>query len=92
MAPKKRKSVKSKSTKAAIIKKKADSSIYTVGDLNKVYKRGVAAYLSSGSRNVSVGAWSMGRVSSFVSGGGARKADIDIHKNRLKNPKKKRKK
>ena len=88
MAPKKRKSAKSKSTKAAIIKKKADNSIYTVGDLNKVYARGVAAYLSSGSRNVSVGAWSMGRVSSFVSGGGARKADIDIHQNRNKNPKK----
>ena len=35
----------------------------------------------------------MGRVSSFVSGdGGARKADIDIHQNRLKNPKKKTKK
>ena len=98
MAPKKRKSVKkSKSagerTKAAIIRKKAANSIYTTGDLNKVYARGVAAYLSSGSRNVTVGAWSMGRVSSFVSGkGGARKADIDIHENRLKNPKKKRKK
>ena len=88
MAPKKRKSAKSKSTKAATIKKKAENSIYTVGDLNKVYARGVAAYLSSGSRNVSVGAWSMGRVSSFISGGGARKAAIDIHQNRKKNPKK----
>tara|TARA_B100000902_G_C26983263_1_gene751337 strand:- start:387 stop:620 length:234 start_codon:yes stop_codon:yes gene_type:complete len=75
------------------LKNKADRSRYTLGDLKKVYERGVAAYLSSGSRNTSVGAWSMGRVSSFVSGdGGARKADIDIHQNRLKNPKKKTKK
>jgi len=70
--------------------KKAKNSIYTVGDLRKVYKRGTAAYISSGSRNVSVGAWSMGRVNSFVSGsGGARKADKDIHDARKKSPKKK---
>ena len=69
---------------------KAKNSIYTVGDLRKVYKRGTAAYISSGSRNVSVGAWSMGRVNSFVSGkGGARKADNDIHAARKKSPKKK---
>jgi hypothetical protein len=98
MPPKKRKSAK-KTTSAktdtltTALKNKADRSRYTVGDLKKVYERGVAAYLSSGSRNTSVGAWSMGRVSSFVSGdGGARKADIDIHQNRLKNPKKKTKK
>jgi len=100
MPPKKRKSAKKapsvkKPTKTdaltTALKKKADRSRYTVGDLKKVYERGVAAYLGSGSRNVSVGTWSMGRVSSFVSGdGGARKADIDIHENRLKNPKKKK--
>ena len=44
--------------------------------------------MSSGSRNVTVGAWSMGRVNSFISGGGARKADIDIHNARKKSPKK----
>ena len=98
MPPKKRKSAKkapNAKTDAltTALKKKADRSRYTVGDLKKVYERGVAAYLGSGSRNVSVGAWSMGRVSSFVSGdGGARKADIDIHQNRLENPKKKTKK
>ena len=101
MPPKKRKNVKKapnakKTSKAdaltTALKNKADRSRYTIGDLRKVYERGVAAYLGSGSRNVSVGAWSMGRVSSFVSGdGGARKADIDIHQNRLKNPKKKKK-
>ena len=37
------------------------------------------AYLSGGSRNVSMAAWAMGRVNSFISGkGGARKADADI--------------
>jgi|TARA_B100000900_G_C20586980_1_gene720007 hypothetical protein len=98
MPPKKRKSAKkTPNAKTDILttalKNKADRSRYTLGDLKKVYERGVAAYLSSGSRNTSVGAWSMGRVSSFVSGdGGARKADIDIHQNRLKNPKKKTKK
>ena len=80
---------KSADTLTATLSAKAKKSIYTVGDLRKVYKRGTAAYISSGSRNVPVGAWSMGRVNSFISGGGARKADIDIHKARKKSPKKK---
>lgn len=50
--------------------------------LNKVYKRGLGAYYSSGSRpKVSAHQWAMGRVKSFVSGkGGARKADKDLLK------------
>ncbi len=50
--------------------------------LNKVYRRGLGAYYSSGSRpKVSAHQWAMGRVKSFVSGkGGARKADADILK------------
>ena len=44
-----------------------------------MYRRGQGAYLSSGSRNVSMDAWARGRVNSFVSGkGGARKADKDL--------------
>ena len=86
--PKKTKRKKSADTLTATLSKKAKKSIYTVGDLRKVYKRGTAAYMSSGSRNVTVGAWSMGRVNSFISGGGARKADIDIHNARKKSPKK----
>ena len=59
--------------------KKAKSSGISLATLKKVYKRGQAAYLSSGSRNVPMAAWAMGRVNSFVSGkGGARKADSDI--------------
>ncbi len=50
--------------------------------LMKVYRRGLGAYYSSGSRpKVSAHQWAMGRVKSFVSGkGGARKADKDILK------------
>ena len=50
--------------------------------LNKVYRRGLGAYYSAGSRpKVSAHQWAMGRVKSFVSGkGGARKADADILK------------
>jgi len=48
--------------------------------LKKVYKRGLGAYYSSGSRpKVSAHQWAMGRVKSFISGkGGARKADSDL--------------
>jgi hypothetical protein len=52
---------------------------FSKSTLDKVYKRGMGAYYSSGSRNVSAHAWAMGRVKSFVSGkGGARKADKDL--------------
>lgn len=52
---------------------------FSKSTLDKVYKRGLGAYYSSGSRRVSASAWAMGRVKSFVSGkGGARKADADL--------------
>ena len=67
-------------TKAAL-RKKADGSRFTYGQLAQVYRRGQGAYLSSGSRNVPMSSWAMGRVNSFISGkGGARKADNDIYK------------
>ena len=76
MAPKR------KPLSAAVIKslkKKAEGTRFTYGQLARVYRRGQGAYLSGGSRNVSMAAWAMGRVNSFVSGkGGARKADADI--------------
>ena len=65
----------------ATLKKKAEGTKFTPSQLEKVYRRGQGAYLSSGSRNVPMAAWAMGRVNSFVSGkGGARKADADIAK------------
>ena len=73
---------KRKPLSAAVVKslkKKAEGTRFTYGQLARVYRRGQGAYLSGGSRNVSMAAWAMGRVNSFVSGkGGARKADADI--------------
>ena len=48
--------------------------------LNKVYRRGLGAFYSSGSRpGVSAHQWAAGRVRSFATGkGGARKADADL--------------
>lgn len=63
----------------AFLRKKAAESRFTYGTLKKVLQRGKGAYLSSGSRNVSMTAWARGRVNSFVSGkGGARRADSDL--------------
>ena len=76
----------SKSGRRKNLKEKAKKTRFTYGQLAQVYRRGQGAYLSSGSRNVSMAAWAMGRVNSFISGrGGARKADADILK---KTPKK----
>ena len=59
--------------------KKYSGKGYSMATLRKVYKRGLGAYHSSGSRTVSAHAWAMGRVRSFVTGrGGARKADADL--------------
>ena len=59
--------------------KKYSGNGYSMATLRKVYKRGLGAYYSSGSRTVSAHAWAMGRVRSFVTGrGGARKADADL--------------
>ena len=65
----------------AFLRKKAANSKFSYTTLKKVLQRGKGAYLSSGSKNVSMTAWSRGRVNSFVSGkGGARKADADLLK------------
>ena len=63
---------------------------FSKATLDKVYKRGAAAYFSSGSRpKTSQGAWAMGRVRSFVTGkGGARKADADLLGKKKKTTKK----
>ena len=72
---------KTKSKSGSALASKAKQSGIAIGILRQVKKRGDAAYLSSGSRNVPMAAWSMGRVNSFISGsGGARKADADLWK------------
>ena len=70
------------------LKKKAANSRFSYTQLAAVYRRGQGAYLGGGSRNVSMAAWAMGRVNSFITGkGGARKADADLlrKKRRKKN-------
>ena len=64
---------------SSVIKKYANRG-FSTAVLQKVYKRGLGAYYSSGSRaGVSAHQWAAGRVRSFVTGrGGARKADADL--------------
>ena len=76
MAPKRK--PLNEATKTAL-KTKAKNSRFTYEQLEKVYRRGQGAYLAGGSRNVSIEAWAMGRVNSFVTGKGkARQADADL--------------
>ena len=72
-------------SKAAVIAKYSKSSGISKGTLSKVYSRGLGAYYSSGSMNVSAHAWAAGRVRSFATGkGGARKADKDLIRSKRK--------
>ena len=76
---KKRRSPLNEATKKAL-RKKAEGTRFKYGELASVYRKGQGAYLSSGSRNVSMAAWSMARVNSYMRGGPARKVDKDIYK------------
>ena len=59
------------------LQKKAKSSGISYGTLAKVYRRGQAAYMSSGSRpGTSMGAWAMGRVTSFIKRGHSQDDDL----------------
>ena len=58
------------------LRAKAKSSGYSYEKLAAVYRRGQGAYVSSGSRNVSMAAWAMGRVNSFIRGGHSQDNDI----------------
>ena len=58
------------------LREKAKNSKYTYAQLAQVYRRGQGAYVSSGSRNVSMAAWAMGRVNSFIRGGHSQDNDI----------------
>ena len=65
------------------LRSKAAKSRFTFGELKQVYKRGEGAYLGSGSRpGVSMAAWAMGRVNSFLRG--SRKHDLDIRRKAAK--------
>ena len=79
MPQKKRRSALNQGTRKAL-RKKAEGTRFKYGELASVYRKGQGAYLSSGSRNVSMAAWSMARVNSYMRGGPARKVDRDIYK------------
>ena len=82
----KSKSTTKRGSKAAAISKYSKSSGISKNTLDKVYKRGLGAYYSSGSRpGVSAHQWAAGRVRSFATGkGGARKADADLIRKKKK--------
>lgn len=58
------------------LRKKAKESGKSLSTLVTVHKRGQGAFLSSGSRNVPMAAWAMGRVNSFIRG--SKKHDKDL--------------
>ena len=67
------------------LQKKAKSSGISYGTLVKVYRRGQAAYMSSGSRpGTSMGAWAMGRVNSFIKRGHSQDDDLRGKKKKKK--------
>ena len=78
-APARKRKPLSAATKATLRKKAEKKKDVTYGMLAKVYRRGQGAYLTSGSRpGVSMAAWAMGRVNSFLRG--SRKHDTDLRR------------
>ena len=61
------------------LKAKAKDTKFFYGELAEVYRKGQGAYLGSGSRNVPMAAWAMGRVNSYMRGDKARTADAAIY-------------
>ena len=78
MSQKSRRSPLNAATKKAL-RAKAEGTRFKYCELASVYRKGQGAYLSSGSRNVSMAAWSMARVNSYMRGGPARKVDKAIY-------------
>ena len=79
----------SKTVETALKRKAKTSKLFNLTDLKDVYRRGQGAYLGSGSRpGVSMAAWAMARVNSFMRG--SKKHDLDLQaKARKRNRKKK---
>ena len=68
----------SAATKATLRRKAKARKGISYSTLVKVYRRGQGAFLSAGSRRVSMAAWSMGRVNRFLRG--SRKHDLDLRR------------
>ena len=62
---------------------KAKESGEPLGDLKKVYKKGLAAYASGHRPGMTQHQWAMARVNSYIKGGKARKVDAHIRKEDL---------
>ena len=76
-APARKRKPLSAATKATLRRKAAKKKNVTYGMLAKVYRRGQGAYLTSGSRpGVSMAAWAMGRVNSFLRRGHSQDNDL----------------
>ena len=76
-APARKRKPLSAATKATLRRKAAKRKNITYGMLAKVYRRGQGAYLTSGSRpGVSMAAWAMGRVNSFLRRGHSQDNDL----------------
>lgn len=74
------------------LKNKAEKSNVPLGALTAVYRKGMGAFYSSGSRpGMGAHQWAMARVNSFLKGGKARQVDKSQWKQVQKHRKKKRK-
>ena len=62
--------------------KKAEKSGISYSILKKVYDRGMAAWRTGHRPGTTPQQWAFARVNSFITGGGARKADADLWKKR----------
>ena len=62
------------------LQNKADKSGVSYSILKKVYDRGMAAYKTGHRPGTTPQQWALARVNSFLTGGGARKADADLWK------------
>ena len=90
---KKRKSRKISSKVNTALKNKAKKHNAPLGALKAVYRKGMGAFYTSGSRpGQNPHSWSMGRVNSFLKGGKARQVDATQWKQVQKHRAKKRKK
>ena len=64
------------------LKKKSEKSGISAKTLRTVYNRGVAAWRTGHRPGTTPQQWAFARVNSFITGGGARKADADLWKKR----------
>ena len=60
------------------LQKKADKSGVSLGILRQVYNRGMSAWKTGHRPGATQQQWAFARVNSFLTGGGARKADADL--------------